>query len=108
MKVEVDMDKISAEISAAEEVARKRMAEREKDSGDRGVREASSCVLAEEEKHVCVTHGNKSQINTPSDDSKEGEDTESHSTDAAGKIHWAVPDWINICLCCFAFTIFLA
>uniref|UniRef100_A0A3Q4HMS2 SWI/SNF-related matrix-associated actin-dependent regulator of chromatin subfamily E member 1 n=1 Tax=Neolamprologus brichardi TaxID=32507 RepID=A0A3Q4HMS2_NEOBR len=36
MKVEVDMEKISAEIAAAEEAARKRMAEREKDAGDRG------------------------------------------------------------------------
>uniref|UniRef100_H2SVN1 SWI/SNF-related matrix-associated actin-dependent regulator of chromatin subfamily E member 1 n=1 Tax=Takifugu rubripes TaxID=31033 RepID=H2SVN1_TAKRU len=56
MKVEVDMEKISAEIAAAEEAARKRMADREKDAGDRGAREAPACVLAEEEKHICATH----------------------------------------------------
>ncbi|XP_042245956.1 SWI/SNF-related matrix-associated actin-dependent regulator of chromatin subfamily E member 1-like isoform X3 [Thunnus albacares] len=86
MKVEVDMEKISAEISAAEEAARKRMAEREKDAGDRGAREAPTCVLAEEEKHVCATHGNKSQQNSLSESSnKEGEDTESNPTDTPGK-----------------------
>ncbi|XP_072318652.1 SWI/SNF-related matrix-associated actin-dependent regulator of chromatin subfamily E member 1-like isoform X3 [Eucyclogobius newberryi] len=81
MKVEVDMDKISAEITAAEEAARKRMADREKDSGERGGREGAGCVLAEEEKHVCGPHGRKSH-NTPSDISKDGEDAESNSTDA--------------------------
>ncbi|XP_026158360.1 SWI/SNF-related matrix-associated actin-dependent regulator of chromatin subfamily E member 1 isoform X3 [Mastacembelus armatus] len=84
MKVEVDMEKISAEITAAEEAARKRMAEREKDAGDRGTREAT-CVLAEEEKHICATHGNKSQQNSLGESSnKDGEDTES-STDTTGK-----------------------
>ncbi|MEQ2179677.1 SWI/SNF- matrix-associated actin-dependent regulator of chromatin subfamily E member 1, partial [Goodea atripinnis] len=82
-QVEVDMEKISAEISAAEEAARKRMAEREKDAGDRGAREAPTCVLAEEEKHVCATHGKKSQQNSHSDGSnKEGEDAESNNADA--------------------------
>ncbi|XP_040001013.1 SWI/SNF-related matrix-associated actin-dependent regulator of chromatin subfamily E member 1-like isoform X3 [Xiphias gladius] len=86
MKVEVDMEKISAEIAAAEEAARKRMAEREKDSGDRGAREAPTCVLAEEEKHICATHGSKSQQNSLSESSnKEGEDTESNDTDTPGK-----------------------
>ncbi|KAK7930729.1 hypothetical protein WMY93_007124 [Mugilogobius chulae] len=77
MKVEVDMDKISAEIAAAEEVARKRMADREKDSGERGGRE-------EEDKHLCGPHGGKAQ-NTPSDIRKDSEDAESNSTDAPGK-----------------------
>lgn len=86
MKVEVDMEKISAEISAAEDAARKRVAEREKDAGDRGAREAPSCVLAEEEKHVCATHGNKTQQNPISDcNNKEGEDTESNPTDTPGE-----------------------
>uniref|UniRef100_A0A1A7XDR3 SWI/SNF-related matrix-associated actin-dependent regulator of chromatin subfamily E member 1 n=1 Tax=Iconisemion striatum TaxID=60296 RepID=A0A1A7XDR3_9TELE len=86
MKVEVDMEKISAEIAAAEEAARKRVAEREKDSGDRGPREAPSCVLAEEDKHVCATHG-KSQQNSHGGDgsNKEGEDAESTSADTPGK-----------------------
>ncbi|XP_005919318.1 SWI/SNF-related matrix-associated actin-dependent regulator of chromatin subfamily E member 1 isoform X3 [Haplochromis burtoni] len=86
MKVEVDMEKISAEIAAAEEAARKRMAEREKDAGDRGAREAPTCVLAEEDKHICATHGNKPQQNSLSEGSnKEGEETESSTTDAPGK-----------------------
>uniref|UniRef100_A0A1A8SE59 SWI/SNF-related matrix-associated actin-dependent regulator of chromatin subfamily E member 1 n=1 Tax=Nothobranchius rachovii TaxID=451742 RepID=A0A1A8SE59_9TELE len=85
MKVEVDMEKISAEIAAAEEAARKRMAEREKDSGDRGPREAPSCVLAEEEKHVCATHGKSQQSAHTRDSGKEGEDAESASADTPGK-----------------------
>lgn len=88
MKVEVDMEKISAEIAAAEEAARKRMAEREKDAGDRGAREAPTCVLAEEEKHICATHGNKSQQNSHSQSSnKQGDDTDSSTTDTQGEIH---------------------
>lgn len=89
MKVEVDMEKISAEIAAAEEAARKRMAEREKDAGDRGAREALTCVLAEEEKHICATHGNKSQQNSLSESSnKEGDDTDCNNTDTPGEPHW--------------------
>lgn len=76
MKVEVDMERISAEITAAEEAARKRMAEREKDTGDRGAKEAPPCVLAEEEKHICATHGGKSQQRALSESSKEGEEAE--------------------------------
>lgn len=83
------MEKISAEIAAAEEAARKRVAEREKDAGDRGAREAPTCVLAEEEKHICATHGSKSQQNSLSESSnKEGEDTESNTTDTPGEQHW--------------------
>lgn len=82
------MEKISAEIAAAEEAARKRVAEREKDAGDRGAREAPTCVLAEEEKHICATHGNKSQPNSLSESgNKEGEDTESNTTDTPGEPH---------------------
>lgn len=86
MKVEVDMEKISAEIAAAEEAARKRMAEREKDAGDRSARDAPTCVLAEEEKHICATHGSKSQQTPLSDsNSKQCDNTESHSADMAGE-----------------------
>lgn len=80
MKVEVDMEKISAEIAAAEEAARRRMAEREKEVGDRGTREAPACVLAEEEKHVCATHGNKTQQNPAGDSGKDGDDVEVDSS----------------------------
>lgn len=83
------MEKISAEIAAAEEAARKRMADRDKDAGDRGAREAPTCVLAEEEKHICATHGNKSQQNSLSESSnKEGEDAESNTPDTPGGPHW--------------------
>lgn len=98
MKVEVDMEKISAEIAAAEEAARKRMAEREKDAGDRGAREAPTCVLAEEDKHICATHGNKSQQNSLSENgNKEGEDAETNKTDAAGDRRW--PLFVAMFLC---------
>ncbi|KAM8841976.1 SWI/SNF-related matrix-associated actin-dependent regulator of chromatin subfamily E member 1-like isoform 1-T2 [Synchiropus picturatus] len=82
MKVEVDMEKISAEISAAEEAARRRMAEREKEAC--GAKEAPACVLAEEDKHVCATHGSKSQPGAETSN-KESEDSEPNPTDAAGK-----------------------
>lgn len=82
------MEKISAEIAAAEEAARKRMAEREKDAGERGPREAPICVLAEEEKHICATHGNKPQQNSLGENGgKECEDTEASATDAPGELH---------------------
>lgn len=102
MKVEVDMEKISAEIAAAEEAARKRMADREKDAGDRGAREAPTCVLAEEEKHICATHGNKTQ-QTPLGDgsSKQCENAESNSTDVPGEsglqlFHPKHPTFLNL------------
>ncbi|XP_069023180.1 SWI/SNF-related matrix-associated actin-dependent regulator of chromatin subfamily E member 1-like isoform X2 [Embiotoca jacksoni] len=87
MKVEVDMEKISSEIAAAEEAARKRMAERDKDVGDRGSREAPTCVLAEEDKHICATHGSKPQPAGAGESSnKEGEDAEpAAAAEAPGK-----------------------
>ncbi|XP_057700055.1 SWI/SNF-related matrix-associated actin-dependent regulator of chromatin subfamily E member 1 isoform X3 [Corythoichthys intestinalis] len=76
MKVEVDMDKISAEISAAEEAARKRMAEREKEA-----KEASTCGSASEEEKQ-----GKSQQNPLSDaTNKGGENADSISKDPSGK-----------------------
>lgn len=87
MKVEVDMEKISSEIAAAEEAARKRMVEREKDIGERGAKEAPACVLAEEEKHICATHGNK-QNSLNDSGNKDGNDTDA-TTHAPGE------------LCCF-------
>ncbi|XP_049576956.1 SWI/SNF-related matrix-associated actin-dependent regulator of chromatin subfamily E member 1 isoform X1 [Syngnathus scovelli] len=83
MKVEVDMEKISAEISAAEEAARKRMAEREKDAGDRGTKEAPTCgpaAATEEEKH------GKSQPNPLGDSAnKAAENSDFVSKDPSGK-----------------------
>ncbi|XP_077462114.1 SWI/SNF-related matrix-associated actin-dependent regulator of chromatin subfamily E member 1 isoform X2 [Stigmatopora argus] len=73
MKVEVDMDKISAEISAAEEAARKRMAEREK--------EAKEASASEEEKH------GKSQQNALGDATNKGGDSAADAVtkDPSGK-----------------------
>ncbi|XP_054633997.1 SWI/SNF-related matrix-associated actin-dependent regulator of chromatin subfamily E member 1-like isoform X3 [Dunckerocampus dactyliophorus] len=80
MKVEVDMEKISADISAAEEAARKRMAEREKDAG--GAKEAPNCVLAEEEKHICTTHGKTQQNPLGESTAKEGKRKASEELEA--------------------------
>lgn len=105
MKVEVDMEKISAEIAAAEDAARKRMAERERDAGDRITRDAT-CVLAEEEKHICATHGSKPRQNSLSDSSnKECEDAESNNSDTLGKRHW--PLFVALLLTIF-FLLFFA
>lgn len=99
MKVEVDMEKISADIAAAEEAARKRLAEREKEAGEKGARDTPTCVLAEEEKHICATHGNKSHPNSLSQGSaKEGEDAQSNTTNTAG-------EWYRASLCGFLFRL---
>lgn len=100
MKVEVDMEKISADIAAAEEAARKRLAEREKEAGEKGARDTPACVLAEEEKHICATHGNKSHQNSLSQGSaKEGEDAQSNTTSTAG-------EWYGASLPGFSFSPF--
>lgn len=82
--MEVDTEKISAEISAAEEAARKRTADREKDGGDRGTKDAPACVLAEEDKHVCATHGAKPNSQSERS-SKEGEEAGCNHDDTPGK-----------------------
>ena len=79
------MEKSSAEIAAAEEASRKRVADREKETGDQAGREAPTCVLAEEEKHICATHGGKSQNSLSESSNKEGEDTEADTMDTTGK-----------------------
>ncbi|TNN38121.1 SWI/SNF-related matrix-associated actin-dependent regulator of chromatin subfamily E member 1 [Liparis tanakae] len=84
LKVEVDTEKISAEISAAEEAARKRTADREKDGGDRGTKDAPTCVLAEEDKHVCATHGAKPNPQSESS-GKEGEEAGCNPADTPEK-----------------------
>ncbi|XP_010887468.1 SWI/SNF-related matrix-associated actin-dependent regulator of chromatin subfamily E member 1 isoform X1 [Esox lucius] len=77
MKVEVDMEKISAEVAAAEEASRKRMLEREKETLEQGDKELSSSSTLEEEKPVGSSTGNKSQQNSVNENrNKEGEETE--------------------------------
>ncbi|CAL8388998.1 unnamed protein product [Arctogadus glacialis] len=90
LKVEVDMEKISAEISAAEEASRRRLAERDKEAGaEPGAREAPTCVLAEEEKHVCATHGGgrppQNADDGGADGVKDGEEAGPGSADATVK-----------------------
>lgn len=95
MKVEVDMEKISAEIAAAEEASRRRTAEREKEAAERGepeagAREDEEEEEEEEEKHVCPSRAAaasaKARRDSLSDGSnKEGEETESHTIDAGEK-----------------------
>ncbi|XP_067115717.1 SWI/SNF-related matrix-associated actin-dependent regulator of chromatin subfamily E member 1 isoform X2 [Osmerus mordax] len=84
MKVEVDMEKISAEIAAAEEASRRRMAEREKEATDQGEPDAAASGLDEVvEKNVGLAHGGKAQLDSPSEGSnKEGEETETNPVDA--------------------------
>ncbi|XP_062304153.1 SWI/SNF-related matrix-associated actin-dependent regulator of chromatin subfamily E member 1-like isoform X1 [Osmerus eperlanus] len=83
MKVEVDMEKISAEIAAAEEASRRRMAEREKEATDQGEPDAAASGLDEMvEKNVGLA-GGKAQLDSPSEGSnKEGEETETNPVDA--------------------------
>ncbi|XP_055759827.1 SWI/SNF-related matrix-associated actin-dependent regulator of chromatin subfamily E member 1-like isoform X2 [Salvelinus fontinalis] len=79
MKVEVDMEKISAEVAAAEDASRRRMSEREKEAS------TSSC-LEEEEKPVGPSNGSKSQQESFSDSSnKEREETEPSPMDTGEK-----------------------
>ncbi|XP_064820522.1 SWI/SNF-related matrix-associated actin-dependent regulator of chromatin subfamily E member 1-like isoform X2 [Oncorhynchus masou masou] len=79
MKVEVDMEKISAEVAAAEDASRRRMSEREKEAS------TSSC-LEEEEKPVGPSNGSKSQQEPFSDSSnKEREETEPSPMDTGEK-----------------------
>ncbi|KAG7260617.1 hypothetical protein CRUP_034803 [Coryphaenoides rupestris] len=94
LKVEVDMEKISAEIAAAEEASRRRLAERDKEAGG----EAPTCVLAEEEKHVCATHGGGKPLQgatgDATDDSKDGEEEEAEpgASDATGAMEEGTSD----------------
>ncbi|XP_013986982.2 SWI/SNF-related matrix-associated actin-dependent regulator of chromatin subfamily E member 1 isoform X2 [Salmo salar] len=79
MKVEVDMEKISAEVAVAEDASRRRMSEREKEAS------TSSC-LEEEEKPVGPSNGSKSQQESFSDSSnKEREETEPGPMDTGEK-----------------------
>ncbi|KAM6972216.1 SWI/SNF-related matrix-associated actin-dependent regulator of chromatin subfamily E member 1-like [Aplochiton taeniatus] len=78
MKVEVDMEKISVEITAAEEASRKRTSEREKEAED-----GEEQPYEEEEKDMVPSQGCKSQQGSPSEGGlKEGQETESNPMDA--------------------------
>ncbi|KAJ8001967.1 hypothetical protein DPEC_G00174910 [Dallia pectoralis] len=83
MKVEVDMEKISAEVAAAEEASRKRVLEREKEPLEQGDKEVSTSSHLEE-KPVGPSAGSKSQQNSVNESRhKNGEETE-HSPVVTG------------------------
>ena len=105
------MEKISAEISAAEEASRRRLAERDKEAGaEPGAREAPTCVLAEEEKHVCATHGGGKPPQNATDATdgnadgnangvKDGEEAaaEPGTADATGKHRHGCTESVEMC-----------
>lgn len=64
MKVEVDMEKIAAEIAQAEEQARKRQEEREKEAAEQAERSQSSTV-PEEAPAASKTQGKKDDESIP-------------------------------------------
>ncbi|XP_036407760.1 SWI/SNF-related matrix-associated actin-dependent regulator of chromatin subfamily E member 1-like isoform X2 [Megalops cyprinoides] len=72
MKVEVDMDKIAAEIAAAEEAARRRAEERERESTEQAERAAAAALL-EEEQQASAVHGKPLQ-DVADDDSEKKEE----------------------------------
>ncbi|XP_035856588.1 SWI/SNF-related matrix-associated actin-dependent regulator of chromatin subfamily E member 1 isoform X7 [Sander lucioperca] len=87
MKVEVDMEKISAEIAAAEEAARKRMADRDKDAGDRGKPKASEELEAHPGSEEGVSEDKESvpegAMEEGTSDSNTGSETTSAQTEDA-------------------------
>ncbi|KAL1006005.1 hypothetical protein UPYG_G00066700 [Umbra pygmaea] len=86
MKVEVDMEKISAEVAAAEEASRKRMLEREKETMEQVEKEVSMSSSLEEEKQAGSSSGSKSQQNSVKESiSKEGEETDASHLATGGK-----------------------
>ncbi|NXD17601.1 SMCE1 regulator, partial [Nothocercus nigrocapillus] len=64
LKVEVDMEKIAAEIAQAEEQARKRQEEREKEAAEQAER-SQNTVAAEEEQAANKMEEKKEEENTP-------------------------------------------
>ncbi|XP_032398373.1 SWI/SNF-related matrix-associated actin-dependent regulator of chromatin subfamily E member 1 isoform X9 [Etheostoma spectabile] len=87
MKVEVDMEKISAEIAAAEEAARKRMADRDKDAGDRGKPKVSEELEAHPGSEEGVSEDKESvpegAMEEGTSDSNTGSETTSAQTEDA-------------------------
>ncbi|XP_036796471.1 SWI/SNF-related matrix-associated actin-dependent regulator of chromatin subfamily E member 1 isoform X2 [Oncorhynchus mykiss] len=79
MKVEVDMEKISAEVAAAEDASRRRLSEREKEA-------STSSSLEEEEKPVGPSNGSKSQqVSVRDSSNKERDETEPSPMDTGEK-----------------------
>lgn len=68
LKVEVDMEKLAAEMAAAEEAARRRAEEREREAAEQVER------AAQEEQQPAGTQANASAEQTSASETKDGED----------------------------------
>ena len=75
LKVEVDMEKIAAEIAQAEEQARKRQEEREKEAAEQAERSQSS-IVPEEEPAANKTEEKKEDESIPMETGNLSVDTE--------------------------------
>uniref|UniRef100_A0A8C4TIJ2 SWI/SNF-related matrix-associated actin-dependent regulator of chromatin subfamily E member 1 n=1 Tax=Erpetoichthys calabaricus TaxID=27687 RepID=A0A8C4TIJ2_ERPCA len=75
LKVEVDMEKIAAEIAAAEEAARKRQEDREREAAEQAEKAAAAAALEEEQQAAAA-----SQVAEEEEEKKEDEDDEAEST----------------------------
>ncbi|XP_069041698.1 SWI/SNF-related matrix-associated actin-dependent regulator of chromatin subfamily E member 1 isoform X1 [Lepisosteus oculatus] len=70
LKVEVDMEKIAAEIAAAEEAARRRAEEREREAAEQAERAAAAAALEEEQQRVSAAA--TTAVKPPEDEPEEG------------------------------------
>ncbi|KAG2461006.1 SMCE1 regulator, partial [Polypterus senegalus] len=75
LKVEVDMEKIAAEIAAAEEAARKRQEDREREAAEQAEKAAAAAALEEEQQAAAA-----SRVAEEEEEKKEDEDEEAEST----------------------------
>ncbi|XP_023680817.1 SWI/SNF-related matrix-associated actin-dependent regulator of chromatin subfamily E member 1 isoform X1 [Paramormyrops kingsleyae] len=82
MKVEVDMEKIAADIAAAEEAARKRAEEREKETAEQAERSAI-VPASEEEQQAGALRTKQSQEMSDDGSEKKEEEDEAAGADAA-------------------------
>ncbi|MGH0159233.1 UNVERIFIED_CONTAM: hypothetical protein FKN15_037061 [Acipenser sinensis] len=77
MKVEVDMEKIAAEITAAEEAARKRQEEREQEAAEQAERVAAAAALEEKQAAAAAeTEAGKQDAAAPEDEELEKKEEE--------------------------------
>ncbi|MGH0153750.1 UNVERIFIED_CONTAM: hypothetical protein FKN15_025607 [Acipenser sinensis] len=78
MKVEVDMEKIAAEITAAEEAARKRQEEREQEAAEQAERVAAAAALEEKQAAAAAveTEAGKQDAAAPEDKELEKKEEE--------------------------------
>ncbi|XP_025928600.1 SWI/SNF-related matrix-associated actin-dependent regulator of chromatin subfamily E member 1 isoform X3 [Struthio camelus] len=90
LKVEVDMEKIAAEIAQAEEQARKRQEEREKEAAEQAERSQNN-IAAEEEQAANKMEEKKEEENTPME-TEEPHPEESTENQQNGEEGTSTPD----------------